>query len=160
MPRPIAISKNRTIKYVSSLQKDDPEHEIIYWNLRVLPGLVRDEATDRLYVEATSDETVTRTEVSRVRGRRQACKFGLMDWYGAPFEDETGASIRPEFERVKRHGVYPLTDACLDLFPSDLLMELGYEIIKLSTTVGAEMGKSELPPTPSQETSESSAQHA
>lgn len=156
MPRPIAISKNRTFIHVLDSQREDPKDERINWHLRVLPFAVRRDLGTK--ISAGLDGTAS-IDANLLERYGTAFKFGLFRISGAPFLDDTDETVTLEFDRALRHGVRPLSDECIARIPDDVIAEVGFTAWNLSSTGAATVGKSESPPTSPPDGSDHSAQH-
>ena len=134
MPKPIALTKNRTVRYVLPSNRDDPEEDQVVFILRTLPYTVRMDIFNALVVDP---EGGVRADVSRKF--RLACKHGIAGWEN--FTDSEGEEIEWIASTQKKHGVEVITDDCLAFLPSDVLADLGNAIDDLSTSEADQVGK-------------------
>lgn len=144
MPRPIAISKNRKLRYILEQQRADESEDQLVFNLRALPWAIRQELGTEVSAVPGESASVTSNLLERYG---KAFRFGVESLTGAPLIDDAGAGVELVREATARHGIFPLTAECVARFPDDIIVEVGYQVWELSTSGASIVGKSELLPT-------------
>lgn len=138
MPKPIALSKNRTVSYVLKDNRVDCEDDRVAFQIRAVPFAVRMDIFNTIAMDATGDNPDARVDVGRKY--KLACKHGIVGW-SDNFEDGDGGALEWEPSPKKRHGVEVIGDDCLAQLPDDVITELGNAINELSTSDANEVGK-------------------
>ena len=135
MPKPIALTKGRTVDYVLLDNRDDPVEDQVTFKLRTLPFNARMDVFDAMAMDAAGGS------VNPGVGKRYkvACTLGIAGW-SENFEDAEGKAIVWQ-SRKKQYGMEVIDEALLDVIPDDVISEVGNEINKLSTSDAHEVGK-------------------
>ena len=137
MARPIALTKNKTVPYVLTENREDEADDQVTWKLRALPFAVRREIMSTVAFDVAQGQG-GEARIDTGRRYEKAVRWGLEGWdnlYGAD-----GELVEPGYGE-KRYGVFPLADACLDRLCDDWIIELGDQIIRLSSSDAETVGK-------------------